>query len=248
MATAADVIKIARQYLGYIEGGGPDGRSGNDTIFGEWWGLNHAPWCDEFASFCLYRAGVPHGPKGSKGFAYCPSDQAWYAKQGRLTHTPQVGAQAFYGFGHSEPEHTGIVVKVDADGWFEAIEGNTSGGDDTNGGMVMTRRRHVSQTTGFGLPVYTAESTRKQNSDANRTKPKVPNQRRQLALSSPLTRGGDVQTVQQRLIAAKYLAKGQADGVYGPVTAAAVKRFQRDHRLTQDSVVGPNTWHALFTT
>ncbi len=41
------------------------------------------------------------------------------------------------------------------------------------------------------------------------------------------------------------LLKIRADGIFGPGTEAAVKRFQRRHGLTPDGVVGPATWAAL---
>jgi peptidoglycan hydrolase-like protein with peptidoglycan-binding domain len=52
------------------------------------------------------------------------------------------------------------------------------------------------------------------------------------------SRGSAVARVQQRLRIA-------ADGVFGAQTLAAVRAFQRAHRLTVDGVVGPNTWRAL---
>jgi peptidoglycan hydrolase-like protein with peptidoglycan-binding domain len=36
-----------------------------------------------------------------------------------------------------------------------------------------------------------------------------------------------------------------ADGVYGPLTADAVTRFQRDKGLAQDGIAGPRTLAAL---
>ena len=52
------------------------------------------------------------------------------------------------------------------------------------------------------------------------------------------SRGAHVRTLQRLLHVA-------ADGVFGPQTARAVKRFQRAHGLVADGVVGPATWAAL---
>jgi peptidoglycan hydrolase-like protein with peptidoglycan-binding domain len=56
---------------------------------------------------------------------------------------------------------------------------------------------------------------------------------------------GDVRALQQALN-----TQGSAllaDGVFGPETEAAVRRFQRAHGLLDHGVVGPLTWTALDT-
>ena len=58
------------------------------------------------------------------------------------------------------------------------------------------------------------------------------------------SRGTDVKALQNKLIELGYLS-GKADGVYGSKTAAAVKAFQKDHGLTADGIVGPQTWNTL---
>lgn len=37
-----------------------------------------------------------------------------------------------------------------------------------------------------------------------------------------------------------------ADGLYGPVSAAAIRAYQSAHGLTVDGLLGPNTWRSLF--
>lgn len=55
-----------------------------------------------------------------------------------------------------------------------------------------------------------------------------------------ILRGEDVLSVQARLMELG-LAPGKADGVYGPLTAAAVTAFQASQTIEADGVVGPVT-------
>ena len=61
------------------------------------------------------------------------------------------------------------------------------------------------------------------------------------AQAKPLKRGSEGPRVVQ---VQRWLGIG-ADGIFGPGTRRAVKRFQRAHGLTADGIVGPATWAAL---
>lgn len=67
---------------------------------------------------------------------------------------------------------------------------------------------------------------------------------RLLFVTTPPLRGPDVLRVQRRLAALGYVV-GPLDGVYGPMTAAAVRAFQADRGLLPDAIVGPLTRRAL---
>ncbi|WP_345513774.1 peptidoglycan-binding protein [Phytohabitans houttuyneae] len=58
--------------------------------------------------------------------------------------------------------------------------------------------------------------------------------------------GPEVQAVQRTLQALGH-DPGEIDGVYGPDTAAAVRRYQTARRLRVDGLVGPATWQRLST-
>jgi lysozyme family protein len=61
------------------------------------------------------------------------------------------------------------------------------------------------------------------------------------AAAKPLKKGAKGPRVEK---AQRWLGL-RADGIFGPGTRRAVKRFQRRHGLTADGIVGPATWAAL---
>ncbi|MCY9235793.1 peptidoglycan-binding protein, partial [Bacillus spizizenii] len=69
-------------------------------------------------------------------------------------------------------------------------------------------------------------------------------------VKSPMMRGEKVTQIQKALAALYFYpdkgAKNNGiDGVYGPKTADAVRRFQLMHELTADGIYGPNTKEKL---
>jgi peptidoglycan hydrolase-like protein with peptidoglycan-binding domain len=79
---------------------------------------------------------------------------------------------------------------------------------------------------------------------------------RSLRYQFPLLRGEDVRSVQQALLTLHVQPPcGSADGVYGGVTASAVKAFQHTFNvagrgtgpaISENGVVAEDTWNALF--
>lgn len=75
--------------------------------------------------------------------------------------------------------------------------------------------------------------------------------RPQPASSSPQLRRGDfgaAVTELQQLLQRAGVPTGPVDGDFGPMTQAAVRRFQASRGLEVDGVVGPQTWAALRRT
>ena len=116
-------------------------------------GAYNAPWCASFVAWAYKGADRPLA-----GFntAYVPS-YVVTARAGKsglsVVSAPSVvpGDLACYDWqGDGECDHIGIVTKpVTAGGDFEAIEGNTSVGNNSNGGEVMIRRRNSNSVRCF---------------------------------------------------------------------------------------------------
>ena len=101
------------------------------------------PWCGAFVSWGFDAAGYKLGNIGmTKGFVGCPYAVGKIAKWGKQVTVPQAGDVVFFDWnGDGLFDHTGVFVKDLGKGFFQAIEGNTAVGNDSNGGEVMLRER-----------------------------------------------------------------------------------------------------------
>ena len=136
----------------------------NRTPFGRWFGVDGVPWCAIFASYC-FDVGAHvvlcrgwHGAgAGPRGVSYVPTLEAWLRATRRWVDTaqrenavPQPGDLVVFNWDGGVADHVGIVVRPLAGDRFATVEGNTGIGDDSDGGEVMRRERHLAQASGFG--------------------------------------------------------------------------------------------------
>lgn len=129
----------------------------NKTQYGAWYGLNGVAWCAIWVSWVFSRAGFPLGKiDTAKGYHYCPSAFNFWRESGELTAHPQPGDIVLYDWNKDKlSDHTGIFIGWinETKGTFKAWEGNTSVGNDSNGGEVQLREdRNRTQVLAFVSP------------------------------------------------------------------------------------------------
>ena len=95
--------------------------------------------------------------------AGCASIGDWAKKKGYwhpYTETPEVGDLVLFDFSgkHSSRDHIGVVTGVGTS-TVTTIEGNTSAGNNANGGAVQTRQRSVAYVVGYIRVPYTKTQT-----------------------------------------------------------------------------------------
>ena len=162
MGTAAKLIEIAKEEIGYIEG-----PKDNETKYGAFTKANFQPWCGSFVMWCADKAGVK-----VPNTVYTPGGAAAFKKSGRWYDSqicdPEAGDIAYFDFpgdGVDRISHVGIVIKDNEDGTVWCIEGNTSGDpkkSQRNGGEVVKKLRAYKKNkkgvqvsiVGFGRPKF----------------------------------------------------------------------------------------------
>ena len=158
MATAKEILAVARGELGYKES--PAGS--NRTKYGAQFGLNGQPWCMLFIQWVFTQAGAESLLAART--ASCGAFMRAAQSTGRwVTSGYQPGDVVIYDFpGGGATDHCGIVVTALTTG-VRAIEGNTASGDDSNGGEVMERTRPLSVIVGAYRPHYAEETAEKED-------------------------------------------------------------------------------------
>lgn len=135
------MLEVAEKQIGTKE----SPANSNNVKYNTWF-YGHAvsgsayPWCMAFVEWCFSEAGMPL-PFLT---ASCGSLLNWYKKNDPdcIVITPQLGDIAIFNWPGTKytTDHTGIVRSV-GKRQITTIEGNTSLGNDSNGGMVMRRVR-----------------------------------------------------------------------------------------------------------
>lgn len=139
MAKGQLIIDIASKEIGYTE----NPKNSNKTKYGAWFLYDGVAWCGMFVSWVYDQAKCNLGNIGfAKGFAGCQTAVVHFTQTKEITKTPIMGDIVFFDWnGDLRYDHVGIFEK-DIDGvHFQSIEGNTSVGNDSNGGEVMRRFR-----------------------------------------------------------------------------------------------------------
>jgi len=118
----------------------------NRTKYCDWYGLI-GPWCAMFVTWCYETCGdSPAFQKGSR-YAYVPYvvSDAQNTRYGlSVTSSPIPGDLVCYDWDGGDYDHIGIFESGNNQNW-NAIEGNTSTSNNSNGGEVMRRNRQRSQ-------------------------------------------------------------------------------------------------------
>lgn len=219
---------------------------------------NGYAYCDIFVDWCFVTTyGVENAkmllcqPDNSAG-AGCTYSAQYYKNKGQFhKKNPQPGDQIFFGTAQ-ECTHTGIVTAVDKTKVYTA-EGNTSGasGVIANGGGVCEKSYPLTYSSihGYGRPNYdddytapsnTSSSTIKETTNTNGSSGGLIDTVVEVqywlnnAFKSGLTADGLYGTrTKEALIKALQTALGvESDGIYGPITNAAVKVLRIGHTGT----------------
>ena len=230
--TAETVLNIARAEVGTAATNYKKCKYNTD-FYGYVVSASWADWCAVFIWWIFHKAGadsllyVKTAGCGVLG-------NAFYNRGRFKTSGYQAGDIVFFHWTNARSEsvpitysldHVGIIEKVNADGSYTTIEGNTGGGN----GAVMRRTRYASQISGVARPDWNG-SGGSTGSAAVKTVQSWLNSAYKAGLTADGLYGGKtelalVKALQTELNRA-YHAGLEVDGIFGEKTRAAVRDLE----------------------
>lgn len=230
--TANTILDIARAEIG-TQATNYKKCKYNTDFYGYVVSASWADWCAVFVWWVFHKAGadkllyVKTAGCGELGAAF--NNRGRFYKSGF-----KAGDVVFFHWSSDKStsvpgayslDHVGIIEKVNADGSYTTIEGNTGGGN----GAVMRRTRYASQISGVGRPDYDGQVT-PTGADVG-TVQKWLNDTYKAGLDVDKIYGGKTELALVKALQTelnKQFGAGlEVDGVYGPKTAAAIVDLSR---------------------
>ena len=171
MSSAAKVLEIARAEIGVKES--PSGSNKvkyNTEYYGKEVSGSAYAWCAAFVWWVFKHAGCPELFYGGKKSAYCPAIADYYIANKQTVNKSEgrIGDIVLFDWNHNNSsDHIGIIESKNSDGSYVCIEGNTSVGNNSNGGQVMRRTRHQKDISWICRPKYTEKSSSSSSSGSS---------------------------------------------------------------------------------
>lgn len=168
MVTAKQIIDKAMSTVGESE------TPVNKVRFNDWFyskpvSGNSVPWCAAWVSWVFHECNALNLITKTASTEVMAK---WFKDHNQMYYKdPQPGDIVFFKFNNNPSRfttHVGIVKEVTPAG-VKSIEGNTSVGNDINGGSVMIRDRKFESCVGFGRPAYDTEDVLKKYIDTPTT-------------------------------------------------------------------------------
>jgi len=268
--TAAQAVAAMEYWVGYYEKSSSsyattraktafaqNKGSNNYTYAGYLCGVQGQPWCAAQVSTAIYEAcgssktdakAVMHGvwpyvncaqvwDAAADSVKYFGHYQRWTLGKGyRRTYYPQAGDIIIFTDNGTSRSHTGMVYACDKT-YVYTIEGNS-------GNMCRKRSYLLTSSYIYGwirpayAPATTSTTTKTQVEQYGAIVCKDP----ELHLLSKGVAGPEVRTIQRIIVAGEVDKTLAIDGDFGANTQAAVKTLQGKLGITQDGVVGKQTW------
>lgn len=159
MATVNDILKTAIAEIGTKENPANSNKVKYNTwYYGKSVSGSAYPWCVVFVMWVFDQAGAKSLLPTLTASCTLLMNAAKSAGIW-VTSNYQPGDVLIFDWGNdSKPDHTGILEYMSGSE-YHTIEGNTSVGNDSNGGCVMRRTRSKSQILGAVRPKYSADTS-----------------------------------------------------------------------------------------